>query len=166
MADVVNFTEFRAGQQPVKDNEEGCRSDDAYIEAMFNSARAQLTDTMEIDLGHITQENDSITIEDMIRCQIAGLTKFLRDYPHQLYPAKGWDRGRRRTKIGNAPEYESRVRLLEEENRHLRRLVNHYKSAYETATAVLAENERTGLTRREQIDYLMRGETPPDRKEG
>jgi hypothetical protein len=90
MADVVNFTEFRAGQQPVKDNEEGCRSDDAYIEAMFNSARAQLTDTMEIDLGRITQENDSITIEDMIRCQIAGLSKFLRDYLHQLYPAKGW----------------------------------------------------------------------------
>jgi hypothetical protein len=164
MADVIDFSAAKAGRQPVQNNEQGGRPDDDYLHDVYDAVGSLVADTLEMDLEHITQSCGRIAIEDMIRCGIAGLSKVLRDYPHQLYPAKGWDRGH--LTIGTAPGYESRMRRLEEDRRKLRSLVNHYKSAYETAEKALTENERTGLTRRERFDYLMRRETPPDRKEG
>jgi hypothetical protein len=168
MADVIDFSAAKAGQQPVQDNEQGGRPDEDFLQDCYYTVGSLVADNLEMDLEHITQPCGRIAFEDMIACGIAALSKVLRDYPHKLFPAKGWDRGRRRTKLGTAPGYASRMRQLEQENRAYRRALNNEKRMHERLAAVLAENERTGgLTRREQmIDYLIGGEAIRSRRKG
>jgi hypothetical protein len=100
-AELIDLSERRASRtsMDVAHVDEPRRPDWDYILEVFDAAQA-LLDVMEIDLDHITQEDDgTVTVEDMIACAVAGLSKFLRDLPYRHYPAKGWDRGRRRTRI-------------------------------------------------------------------
>jgi hypothetical protein len=104
-ADKIDFS--AAKLPPIQqDNEEGGRPDDAYLDAVFAAVEDLLTGIMEIDLDHIRQPDGSITGEDMATCGIAALSKFRRDYLYGFYPARRWDLGQRRTKIG----YGTRIR--------------------------------------------------------
>lgn len=123
MTDVIDLSKFRDGRQPPQGDAAKVREDEDYLDLWFNRVRGMVQDHAEMDLEHITQPNGVITFEDMIACGISTLSKVLRDFPYKLYPALGWDRGHRRTKIGLAPGYESRMRRLEEEGRELRRLL-------------------------------------------